>query len=281
MNPGNQLVIGIILIASGLALAILGYVIFTNRQEQEEDAEIDPGEESSIESPVVEAEEEIVLEEETVDADAVNLPPWVVPQAETELEVVGQDFEEEKAEPQPPLDEVTADEHAASVPASEEAPGPETPSTDPMGKPGETFQRSEEIVTLARDEVTGKLLILINEKTYSSPASLRNAPEWERVQYAARDLMEWMATDAVEQEKTEREPDAPSKPKSMIQQINDILQEEIKKSGVVHRGIRLMETPDGAVKVLLGVQSYALDEVPDKNVQALIRKAVSIWENQQ
>ena len=34
MNAGNELVIGIVLIAAGLALAILGYVIFTNREEE-------------------------------------------------------------------------------------------------------------------------------------------------------------------------------------------------------------------------------------------------------
>ena len=42
-----------------------------------------------------------------------------------------------------------------------------------------------------------------------------------------------------------------------------------------------MESADGSVKVLLGVQSYALDDVPDESVQTLIRKAVMIWEKSQ
>jgi len=266
MNPGNQLVIGIILIATGLALAILGYVIFTNREQRDEDLDAGEGPSDGVETPEEEETGEMSTEESDSDDD-VSLPPWVVPHEEDEEEPAADE----------PIDDVPPESEPPESTESEVV----VPPVDSIVSDGEAAQRSIDIATIARDEVSGELIIRVGEKTFHSPASLRNAPEWTRVQYAAQDLMAWISSTETEQEKADREQETAAKPKSMIQQINDILQEEIEGSGVVHRGIRLMETADGAVKVLLGVQSYALDEVPDEAVQALIRKAVSIWEDQQ
>jgi NAD-specific glutamate dehydrogenase len=67
----------------------------------------------------------------------------------------------------------------------------------------------------------------------------------------------------------------------MIGQINDILQQNIAESGGEYQGVQLIEGPGGSARVMVGVQSYELGEVPDENIQALIRDAVATWEKTQ
>lgn len=68
-------------------------------------------------------------------------------------------------------------------------------------------------------------------------------------------------------------------PKSIVEQINDILQDKIKNTAYSAEGIKLQETPQG-VLVWIGKQSFqGIDSVPDGEAKLHIRAAVKEWEN--
>jgi hypothetical protein len=66
---------------------------------------------------------------------------------------------------------------------------------------------------------------------------------------------------------------------SIVAQIDEILQEMLKRSPLDQRGIRLTEDPDRGVVVWVGLERYSgIDEVPMKDVQGILRAAVAEWE---
>jgi len=86
--------------------------------------------------------------------------------------------------------------------------------------------------------------------------------------------------DSVTQVLTPTLPDV-KKPLSIVQQINDILQEKVRDTELFKRGIRLSEDPREGVLVHIGLQRYAgIDSVPDAEVKAVIKAAVADWERQ-
>jgi len=73
------------------------------------------------------------------------------------------------------------------------------------------------------------------------------------------------------------EPDAP--PTSIVGQINSILQKNLHNTPLASRGISLMESPTGSVRVFIGVQRFEMiDDVPDDEIKAAIRAAIAEWE---
>jgi hypothetical protein len=75
--------------------------------------------------------------------------------------------------------------------------------------------------------------------------------------------------------------DAPA-PKSITEQIDEILQEKLAGTPHAERGIRMHNGPKGTALFHLDSQDYdAVDSVPDEAVRALIRAAVAEWEKQQ
>jgi hypothetical protein len=67
--------------------------------------------------------------------------------------------------------------------------------------------------------------------------------------------------------------------KSMVQAIDEILQERLENSPLKSKGIKLVEQPPVGVVVWVGLEHYnGVEDVPDEEVKALIRSAVSIWE---
>ncbi len=67
--------------------------------------------------------------------------------------------------------------------------------------------------------------------------------------------------------------------KSIVAQIDDILQEMILKMHDAPRGVRLTEDPKGGVIVWAGTKSFSgIDMVEDASIQNLIRSAVAEWE---
>ena len=69
-------------------------------------------------------------------------------------------------------------------------------------------------------------------------------------------------------------------PTSIVGQINMILQKRIVNTPLASKGVSLMESITGGVNVYVGVQRYeAIDDVPDDEVKAAIRAAISEWEN--
>ncbi len=69
------------------------------------------------------------------------------------------------------------------------------------------------------------------------------------------------------------------KPKSIVEQINDILQENLKNHPAMSKGIRLMEDPREGVMVWVGLDHYnGVDAVTDPEVKQVLKEAVQEWE---
>jgi hypothetical protein len=102
------------------------------------------------------------------------------------------------------------------------------------------------------------------------------------VEFAASDLAKWFSKTPSDQRITEPDQDlVTQKPESMIEQINAILQEKLTDRIGGSKAVRLIEGPGGTVRVLIGVHSFNLDDVPDGEVSKLIREAVTAWEESQ
>ena len=68
-------------------------------------------------------------------------------------------------------------------------------------------------------------------------------------------------------------------PTSMVGQIDEILQTHLASSPMANRAIRLLESPEGGVVVMVGLEKYGgVAEVADPQVQAMIRLAIAEWE---
>jgi uncharacterized protein (DUF2147 family) len=77
----------------------------------------------------------------------------------------------------------------------------------------------------------------------------------------------------------DKEKDEPPAPKSIVRQIDDVLQKRLAGTATGTRNIRLSESVTGGVEVWVGLQRYTgIDEVPDPEVVAAIRAAISEWE---
>lgn len=75
------------------------------------------------------------------------------------------------------------------------------------------------------------------------------------------------------------QPPAPSAPRSIVTQIDEVLQEMLAKTNLANSAVRLSEEPRHGVIVWVGIQRYeGIDSVPDENVRAIIRAAVKEWE---
>ncbi len=69
-------------------------------------------------------------------------------------------------------------------------------------------------------------------------------------------------------------------PTTMVGQIDAILQRMLIGTPMATRGIRLVESVQGGAMVIVGLNRYAgVGEVPDPEVQAVIRAAIAEWEN--
>lgn len=67
---------------------------------------------------------------------------------------------------------------------------------------------------------------------------------------------------------------------SIVAQIDAILQARMAGTPLEGRRVFLTQSPDGGVNVYVGLTRYmSVDEVPDAEVKAAIRAAISEWEN--
>ena len=75
--------------------------------------------------------------------------------------------------------------------------------------------------------------------------------------------------------------DRPALPaNSIVGQIDSILQEHLVGTPLESRGIFLAQSPEGGVNVYVGLTRYnGVDDVPDAEIKAAIRAAISEWED--
>jgi hypothetical protein len=67
---------------------------------------------------------------------------------------------------------------------------------------------------------------------------------------------------------------------SMVDQIDAILQARLIGTPLEERGIFLTQSPEGGVNVYVGLTRYSgMDEVPDPEIKAAIRAAITEWED--
>ncbi len=75
------------------------------------------------------------------------------------------------------------------------------------------------------------------------------------------------------------EPEKPITSLSIVQQIDTVLQDRLLNTPLEKSGLRLQESPQGGVEVYVGSEKFdTIDDVPDANIKATIRAAISAWE---
>jgi hypothetical protein len=264
MTSDNSLIIGVVLIGIALILAFLAYYILTSGRGEEE-IEEDEGDtaepdtvtpeleatEGELDEPPPSQEEEAVSVE--VDLETSSPQAEVSPEPSVDADAPGQETTQDELEP--------------------EATQLELPKADRSMVP---------VATLLRDEVTGELIVRVGDCEYTTADELKTSEDWNRVEYAASDLTKWLTSTAPNERILRKEHEQiPQQPPSMIEQINEILKQQLAESPEENKAVRLIEGPGGAVRVFVGVHSYAIDEVPDPEVQRVIREAVAAWEENQ
>ena len=75
--------------------------------------------------------------------------------------------------------------------------------------------------------------------------------------------------------------DRPSAPaNSIVSQIDSVLQARLEGTRLGERGIFLTQSPEGGVSVYVGLTRYnGVDDIPDPEIKAAIRAAISEWED--
>jgi hypothetical protein len=271
----SQLMIGILLIAAGILLAVVAYWVISSggsRDDPESTLEGDEFEEGQTTGTEASEQDPPKLQEDELSSGMMEPAEETLTEIEDELEI-----DDILA-----LEELPAEDlQSATVSESLEMEEAKDAAVEPSDMQPHTGPRIA-IASLLRDEVTGKLIVRVGNTEYQTPDELRNSDDWTRIEYAASDLQTWVAKDTRDPPTIEREADAVApKPTSMIEQINAILQEKIEASGRTDLGVRLLESPSGAARVLIGVQSYDLADVPDEDIRRLIQESVAIWEADQ
>jgi hypothetical protein len=73
-------------------------------------------------------------------------------------------------------------------------------------------------------------------------------------------------------------PDEPEK--TIVVQIDEILQARLEGTPLEDQGIGLIEGPDQGMVIVVGLSRYIdIDAVPDAEIRGYIRQAVSEWES--
>jgi hypothetical protein len=69
------------------------------------------------------------------------------------------------------------------------------------------------------------------------------------------------------------------KPKSIVEQVDEILQKRLANSPFRNRLIRLVDAPGGGIEVLVDAKKYeGVDDVPDPEVRNFIQECAKEWE---
>lgn len=84
---------------------------------------------------------------------------------------------------------------------------------------------------------------------------------------------------AVGAAESKADPKKPAPPQSIVEQIDSILQAHMVNTPLARMNIRLHESTEGGVEVLVGLQKFStVDDVPDPAIKSAIRAAIKEWE---
>ena len=193
-----------------------------------------------------------------------------------------------------------ADELDPETEGTEDQPAPESEEDDPVseldqdkpigeGEPSEQADDAEEqaptaplerqlIAEIYREEVTGKLIVRAGDQEYLDGKQIENQADRRRLAYAASDLSDWFQGEFEfgGRSAAASSPQQADSSDQMLEEINEILQRSL--SSTPDRGVRLFPDGVGGVKVMIGVKSYEVEDVPDDEIKDLIRQAVAEWE---
>jgi len=69
-----------------------------------------------------------------------------------------------------------------------------------------------------------------------------------------------------------------ARPKSIVEQIDEILQTQIASTPLTARAVALKELPSGGMVIFIGRQQYeGVDAIPDPEIKAAIKRAAQTW----
>jgi hypothetical protein len=79
---------------------------------------------------------------------------------------------------------------------------------------------------------------------------------------------------------TAEDDEPPAPPESIVAQVDSVLQARLFGTSLADKGVRLQESLEGGVLVWVGINKYeGIDDVPDEQIKAAIRAAITEWEN--
>lgn len=251
MNPEDTQMLGIVLTIVGVALSLIGYVIYLNIRGDKSDTEKGEAPEASA--------------------------PEAAPDSAADLsdEVLVRAFPEENTDPE--SDEMPSVKQRLD-------------SLEPRSGPSFSSTMDSEYLTVAtilRQAESGELKIQVNDKEYDSVDQLRMTNDWPKINRMSKDLLRWMeampaaAVRASAARAESSSESASNDSDNMISQINSIIEEKAKGLDSAQSSIRLVEGLGGVLRVYVGVENYPLDEVPYDHVRDLIRESVAEWEASQ
>jgi len=302
MTLENPLILGIILITVGLATALIAVFILLNRKDtenaEEEEGEVAENKEAeSVEALKKEEAKSVEAEEDSEELSAPEETSTMEKSYSSEAE-----DEKEIEENGHPSESQHWEEQPAEGDIEPESPEPQEEHVEEQDNIDDDFRTAveaeiEPMVSIKRHPGTGKLIISVGDRDYTSVSMLEESSDWPIVSNSLNEVAAWFqeaepevqdkASDfsipdrpipLLNRNKRKKKTEPAPQPRSMIAEINDIIQEKIRISGETHLSVRLIEGLNGEIKALIGVESFPLEDVPDPQIKEFIRECVSEWE---
>jgi hypothetical protein len=194
-----------------------------------------------------------------------------------ELDLQTEDTEDEadsESEGDDPVSEVDEDEPDSEIDEGE--PAEEADDAEQQAPPAALERQL--IAEIYREEVTGKLIVRAGDQEYLDGKQIGSEADRRRLAYAASDLSDWFQGEFEfgGRSAAASSPQQAESSDQMLEEINEILQRSL--ASTPERGVRLLPDGVGGVKVMIGVKSYEIEDVPDDEIKDLIRQAVAEWE---
>jgi hypothetical protein len=173
-----------------------------------------------------------------------------------------------------------AESEVADLGATERDEGPVGTRVPAEQQPAPAgFAERKLVAEIYRDPTSAGLILRAGGKEYRAISQIED----EQLRMELTALAADLASRFVEGLRAPAVPSAPrtaARPgsRSMLEGINSILQRVLADAGNKAKGVQLIPDAAGGVKVLIGLKSYALDEVPDEEISRLIRESVAEWE---